>query len=146
MENTNKTTKVITEKPMWIHIGFFWFLLKPLTLAQIWELGSYLENVEDIEIKNGNNTVVAETLNHHRAMKSCAEMMKIILFRGRLKRWLFGRYIKNHITMAQYKKVMEYSFISMQASFFLTSFTFLKGIKTITNPTNTSDPTALGDS
>ena len=146
MEKVEKTTNVITEKPIWVHVGFFWFLLRPLTMAQIWELGSYLSNVEGIEIRNKNNTVIAETLAHHKAMESLAGMMKILLFRGKVKRWLFGRYIKNHITMAEYKKIMEFSFISMQASFFLTSFTFLGGIRTITSPTSTNDPTALGDS
>lgn len=131
---------------MFINIGFFWFKIKPLTLSQIWEIGSIVENLEQLDIENSNANIVTEMMKRSDMIKECLDIVLTIIFRGKIKRFLFGRYIKKRLTMNHYKKIIEYSLISFQAAFFLTSLTFLKGTKTITSQTNTEGATVLGDS
>lgn len=145
MNTTKITSDTISEKPRLIRFGFLFFTMRPLTLSQIWEVGSILEDTEIIEVKNGEN-VISAMLSRVSNIKASEKILVVMLFRNKAFRKLFGWHIRKHLTMARYEKMMEYYLATLRAAFFLISFTSLKGIKEITKRTNTAEATALGDS
>lgn len=144
-EEAKKVAQTLTEQPTIVRIGMFWFLQKPLTMAQIYEIGAIIENTEELD-DSVKAQPISAILARYKDIKVCTEVVVTMLFRGRFKRWLWRKYILNHLTMATYKQVFEYGAMTFQAAFFLTSFIFLKGIKTTTSKTNTEEATAHGDS
>lgn len=146
MDKIKQTSDVISEKPILLRFGFLWFLMRPLTLSQIYEIGAIVQNIEEVNLPEGEFNPVVEMLRRYTDMKICSSIVVKMLFRRKLKRILFGWYVKKHLTMAKYKKVIEFGAMSFQAAFFLTSFTFLKGTKEVTKQTNTESVTHLGDS
>lgn len=145
MKQTQLTSDTLSEKPRLIRFGFLFFMMKPLTLAQIWEVGSVLEG-QEIKPVNGDVNVMAEMLERVDNIKAAQEIALIMLFRSRLKRTLFGWFVRSRLTMGRYQKMMEYYLMTLRAAFFLICLTSLKGIKEVTKKTNTAEATALGDS
>lgn len=145
MNNTKVTSDTLSEKPRLIRFGFLFFTMKPLTLAQIWEIGSVLET-QEIKPINGDVNVMAEMLERVENIKAAQEIAVIMLFRSRWKRKLFGWFVKSRLTMGRYQQMMEYYLMTLRAAFFLICLTSLKGIKEVTKKTNTAEATALGDS
>lgn len=143
--NIQMVANTITERPMLIWLGIIPIIVRPLTLAQIYDIGAEVEKIEEVDITGEFNPII-KMLQRYEDIAVCTEITKICLFRKRWKRWLFGRIIRNHLTMSMYNRIIEYSAQSFGASFFLTSFTFLKGTKEVTKPTNTEEATASGDS
>lgn len=144
MGKVQTTANTLTEKPQWVKIGWWWFMIKPATLAQLWELGAYIEDKEQLDVE-GEIQPVVEMLNRYKDLKTCTEAVLILLFRKSWKRALWRKYITANLTMATYQQILEYSAMTFHATFFLTSFTFLKGAKQTTQLTNTDEATALGD-
>lgn len=140
-----KTSDVITEKPIIVRFGLLCFVVKPMTMAQIYEIGAVVEKTEGIDL-NGDFNPVVKMLSSYKDVKTCSEVATIMVFRSRWTRKLFGWYIKHHMTMARYQKIIEYGAVTFRAAFFLTSFSFLKGTKEITKTTNTAEATAHGGS
>lgn len=145
MNTTKLTSDTLSEKPRLIRFGFLFFQMKPLTLAQIWEVGGILEQ-QEIKAIDGDVNVIAEMLERVDNIKAAQEIAVAMLFRGSLSRWLFGRFVKSRLTMARYQKMMEYYLMTIRAAFFLISITSLKGVKEMTKRTNTAEATVLGDS
>ena len=145
MNNTKVTSDTLSEKPRLIRFGFLFFRMKPLTLAQIWEVGGILEQ-QEIKAVDGDVNVIAEMLERVDNIKAAQEIAVAMLFRGSLSRWLFGRFVKSRLTMERYQQMMEYSLMTLRAAFFLISITSLKGVKEMTKRTNTAEATVLGDS
>lgn len=135
----------ITEKPTLVFIGVLPVIIRPLTMAQIYEIGAILEDVEGIDVEGDFNPVV-KMLSEYKNIDVCTKVCNIILFKSPVKRWMFGRYVKKHLTMASYRRIIEYAATAFGAAFFLTSFTFLKGAKEVTKKTNTAEAIASGDS
>ena len=145
MNNTKVTSDTLSEKPRLIRFGFLFFRMKPLTLAQIWEVGGILEQ-QEITAVDGDVNVIAEMLERVDNIKAAQEIAVAMLFRGSLSRWLFGRFVKSRLTMERYQQMMEYYLMTLRAAFFLISITSLKGVKEMTKRTNTAEATVLGDS
>ena len=145
MNNTKVTYDTLSEKPRLIRFGFLFFRMKPLTLAQIWEVGGILEQ-QEIKAVDGDVNVIAEMLERVDNIKAAQEIAVAMLFRGSLSRWLFGRFVKSRLTMERYQQMMEYYLMTLRAAFFLISITSLKGVKEMTKRTNTAEATVLGDS
>ena len=145
MNTTKLTSDTLSEKPRLIRFGFLFFRMKPLTLAQIWEVGGILEQ-QEIKAVDGDVNVIAEMLERVDNIKAAQEIAVAMLFRSALSRWLFGSFVKSRLTMERYQQMMEYYLMTLRAAFFLISFTSLKGVKEITKKTNTPEATALGDS
>ena len=143
--SVQKTADVITEKPKYMRFGLLYFVLRPMTMAQIYEVGALVEKTEGIDLQGEFNPIV-EMLSRYRDVDTCSKVATIMLFRSRLMRTLFGRYVRHHMTMNRYKEIIEFGAITFQAGFFLTSFSFLRGTKETTKMTNTAEVTALGDS
>ena len=146
MENAvKKTTKALGESPVWIVVGCLPIKIKPITLYQMWEISSILENVDIPEIDEKANAVT-EALKFKDMYRVVFDVVICMLFRSKWKRVLLSWYIKKKFTMAHYKDVMTFGFESFGAGFFLGSFIFLKGVKRTAETTRTPVPTHLGDS
>lgn len=144
-ENIQRVADTITEKTTFFCFGLLPILVRPLTLAQMYEIGAAVENADGLEVQ-GKVNPVALMLSNFENIELCSKVVNIILFRSRWKRLLLGWYVKRNLTMAQYRRVIEYSASCFGAAFFLTSFTFLVGTKTMTKPTNTDEAIPSGDS
>lgn len=144
MDNVKKTSDVITEKPLLIRFGLLFFVLKPMTMAQIYEIGALVEKTEEIDL-NGNFNPIVKMLSQYRDIKTCSQVATVMLFRSLWMRKLFGWYVRHHMTMKRYQSIIEYGAITFRAAFFLTSFSFLKGTKETTKTTNTAAATVHGD-
>lgn len=140
-----KVDETLSERPIFVRIGLLWYMARPLTLAQMWEIGAAVETMDDVELSEGAYTLPL-ILSRHGDFRLCERVALIMLFRSRWKRWLWGWYVRRHLTSAVYKRVVEYAFRSFSAGFFLTALTFLKGIKTMTSPTRGAAATAPGAS
>lgn len=119
------------------------FLARPLTLAQLWKVGSIVSEMPELDL-DGKFNPLAKVLERPDDFKVCTEVFIALLFRGWLKRKLFGWYIRKHLTAKQYAKLLAYTTQSFDAGFFLTNLTFLKGLRTVTSQTNTDAVTAPG--
>lgn len=143
--SVQRTAEVLTEKPRCLRFGLLFFALRPMTMAQIYEIGALVEKTEGIDLHGDFNPIV-EMLSRYKDVKLCSQVVVIMLFRSRIMRKLFGWYIRHHLTMSRYQEVIEFGAITFHAGFFLTSFSFLRGAKETTKMTNTAVATALGDS
>lgn len=139
-----KTSDVLTEKPIIIRFGLLFFVIRPMTMAQIYEIGAIVEKTEEIDL-NGDFNPIVKMLESYKDVQTCSEVATTMIFRSRWMRKLFSWYIKHHLTMSRYQKIIEFGAITFRAAFFLTSFSFLKGTKEVTKTTNTVAATAHGD-
>lgn len=140
-----KTSDVLTEKPIIVRFGLLFFVIRPMTMAQIYEIGAVVEKTEGIDL-NGDFNPIVKMLQSYKDIEKCSEVATIMIFRSLWMRKAFGWYVKHHMTMARYQKIIEYGAITFRAAFFLTSFSFLKGTKEVTKMTNTAAATVHGDS
>lgn len=140
-----KTSDVLTEKPIIVRFGLLFFVIRPMTMAQIYEIGAIVEKTEGIDLEGDFNPIV-KMLQSYKDIEVCSKVIVVMAFRSSWMRKLFGWYIKHHLTMERYQKIIEYGAITFHAAFFLTSFSFLKGTKEVTKTTNTAAATARGDS
>lgn len=138
-----KTSDVLTEKPIIVRFGLLFFVVRPMTMAQIYEIGAIVEKTEEMDL-NGDFNPVVKMLSSYKDIATCSEVATTMVFRNRWMRKLFGWYVKRHMTMARYQKIIEFGAITFRAAFFLTSFSFLKGTKETTKMTNTARATAHG--
>ena len=124
-ENVQKrVSDTIGERPTIIRFGLLPFFVYPITYNQIWD--------------------VSATLLFHGESKKMAEIAVLTMFRSSWMRWLFGGYIKKRLTVRRYKKLQDYMAKTMDATFFLHTIIFLKGLNEITRTTNTPEVTPLG--
>ena len=141
-EDKQKVADVLVEKPALIRIGWFVFKLRPLTLAQIYEMGAAANdiNADDLEDTEKRVRIMAALINHHKDAKAMERVFIICLFRKRWKRILFGRYIAKRLTMDKFQQLLTYVTTSFNANFFLTSIIFLRQTTTMTEPSQTTAP------
>lgn len=137
MNKTQITSDTLSEKPRLIRFGFLFFQMRPLTLSQIWEISSLLEDVEQKDLQ-GEMNVIAEMLSQKSNVQRASQIAIVMLFRSNIARFLFGRFISKRLTMERYQKMMEYYLMTLRAAFFLISITSLKGIREMAKPTNTN--------
>lgn len=134
-----------TEKPIDIKIGMFTFKLRPLTLSQIYKLGAIgneLSSDDDLGSKD-KVKVIAEVIAHYKDAKVMQDMFVAALLPGRVKRFLFKRYVLKRLTVSVFNEFIAYVSQSVDVNFFLTSIIILRKTVEITNPSQT---TALGQS
>lgn len=147
MENkvAKQTSETIIEKPIFIHIGLFYFLVRPITLAQIWELGGVVDDIHNIDPQE-KIMPFAKLVEMHKDIELCAEASLVMIFRSSWKRKLWGWYIKRRIRSEHFVELINYTIQTFRPAFFLTSLISLKGISQMTTSTNTDFQTALGGS
>ena len=138
-EEKREVANTLSEKGIWIRIGFLPFRLRPITLAQIYEMGAIANdiNADGLEEKK-KIKILAETIAHYNDARIMSKVFVICLFRSLLMRFLFGWYIRHNLTMREYEKLITFESTSFNINFFLTSIIFLKKTTTMTNPNLTT--------
>ena len=117
--NEGKSTAgAITEKPIFVFFGMIPFLVRPMTLAQIWQIGEKIGDIEEINIE-GEFNPYQKVFSMFKDVKNANEITPIIVFRSRLMRRIFGRFIRKRMTMKKYNELLQYASLSFDASFFL---------------------------
>lgn len=129
----------LTEKPIDIKIGVFTFKLRPLTLAQIYEIGAIGNELSEDDLGTKDKVkVFAEVIAHYKDAKIMQDMFVAALLPGKLKRFLFKRYVLKRLTVAVFNQFVTYVSQSLDVNFFLTSIIILRKTVEITNPTQTT--------
>ena len=138
-EEKREVANTLSEKGIWIRIGFLPFRLRPITLAQIYEMGAIANdiNADGLEEKK-KIKILAETIAHYNDSRIMSKVFIICLFRSLLMRFLFGWYIRHNLTMREYEKLITFESTSFNINFFLTSIIFLKKTTMMTNPNPTT--------
>ena len=138
-EEKREVANTLSEKGIWIRVGFLPFRLRPITLAQIYEMGAIANdiNADGLEEKK-KIKILAETIAHYNDARIMSKVFVICLFRSLLMRFLFGWYIRHNLTMREYEKLITFESTSFNINFFLTSIIFLKKTTTMTNPNLTT--------
>jgi len=132
----------LTEKPVKIKVGKLTFKLRPLTLAQIYEIGAIGNELSDDDLGSKDKVkVLAEVIAHYKDAKVMQDMFIAALLPGKIKRFLFKRYVLKRLTVTVFNEFVAYVSRSLDVNFFLTSIIILRKTVEITNP---SETTALG--
>ena len=138
-EEKREVANTLSEKGIWVRVGFLPFRLRPITLAQIYEMGAIANdiNADGLEEKK-KIKILAETIAHYNDARIMSKVFVICLFRSLIMRFLFGWYIRHNLTMREYEKLITFESTSININFFLTSIIFLKKTTTMTNPNPTT--------
>lgn len=120
------TSATIKEKGTWIRFGLLPVHLKPLTLAQIWEIGELVNTCEQLDIQ-GTFNGIEKMLSMHKDIRVLQKVVIKAIFRSSIARFLFGWYIAKKTTMTRYNEVITFCAQSFNAPFFFQSMTFLRG-------------------
>ena len=138
-EEKREVANTLSEKGIWVRVGFLPFRLRPITLAQIYEMGAIANdiNADGLEEKK-KIKILAETIAHYNDARIMSKVFVICRFRSVIMRFLFGWYIRHNLTMREYEKLITFESTSFNINFFLTSIIFLKKTTTMTNPNPTT--------
>lgn len=140
-----KVANTIAERPIIIWFGCLPFIVRPLTFMQLFDIGSISKDMPEIEQqKIDGRTNVSATLVYYEEADRMSEIAVMTIFRSIWIRKLFRKYIKKRLTVRKYKKLQDYMAQTMDATFFLSTIIFLKGLNETTMPTNTPEVTAHG--
>lgn len=135
----------MSERPIFIWFGFIPFLVRPLTFTQIYDLGSISKDMPEIEQQRvDGRTNVSATLLYYEEASRMSEIAVMAIFRSVWMRKLFRKFIKKRLTVRKYKKLQDYMAQTMDATFFLSTIIFLKGLNETTKPTNTPEAIVPG--
>ena len=130
---------ILSEKPVWIRVGFIPFRVKPVTLSQIYEMGAIANDINSDGIEDKDKFyVLAETLSHYNDARLMTEIFKVCIFRSSIMRWIFGKYIKHNLTLMHFQQLMMYLMKSLNINFFLTSIISLRRTSLMTEPSLTT--------
>lgn len=139
-----KVAEILSEKSHFIRVGLLPIKIKPLTLAQIYDMGTAANNVKSDDLqKEDKVNIFAVLMRHAKDAKAMQDVFVVCAFRKRWKRWLLGRYLRNRLTVEDFNRLLSIIAVTFNANFFLTSIIFLSQTKIITEP---SETTALGQS
>lgn len=149
VENENiqeRTVEAFAERSMIMFLGCIPFVIRPITLTQIWEIGNIVKDMVPIEKEKVENIIsdVAAVLSYSKEGINIANIIVLFMFRSTWMRWLFGNYVKKRLTVKKHKKIQNFMARSMDPAFFLSTIIFLRGITELTKPTNTAEAIVPG--
>lgn len=124
-----RTTDTLGERGKWIKIGILPVYARPLTLLQVQEIGEEMNTI-DTEGFEAYQTSSGYILHHPEQAKAINNAIIKSLFRKPWKRFLFGRYVLNHLNSEVFKEVFANLQASFDYDFFLAGLIFLQGTKT----------------
>ena len=134
-ENVSRTLK---EEPIVIRIGLLRCSIKPLTLNQIYEIGVHANNIKPIEVsEDGKINILQQMIEHGNDAKVLCDIFVICAYRKKIWRKLLGKYLRKRLKMEHIRELIQFLSGSFDVNFFLTSITFLKQIKKMTEPSTT---------
>lgn len=132
LEDNERVRDTLLENGFKMRVGVLPIMVKPLTLAQVQEIGALSGGLgaEWDELKEMRFADGLSNLAENGDLIS--EICLVILFRSQRKRWLFGNYIRKRLTSEHYKELMGWLYRTFDFGFFLTSLVFMRGIRTKT--------------
>lgn len=141
-----RTVEALAERPIIVLLGCIPFIVRPITLTQIWEIGNVVKDMAQIEKEKVENIIsdVAAVLSYSKEGANIADIVVLFMFRSYWMRWLFGNYVKKRLTVKKHKKIQNFMARTMDPAFFLSTIIFLRGITELTKPTNTAEAIVPG--
>lgn len=138
-EEKKKVADALSERSKWLRIGLLPIKVRPLTLSQIYDMGVAANDVngDDLQTEDKVN-IIAVLMKHAKDAKAMQDVFLVCAFRKRWKRWLFGRYLRNHLTVEHFNILLTIIATTFNANFFLTSIIFLSQTKIMTEPSPTT--------
>lgn len=145
-KDKKKITQVLKEEPVVVRVGVLRCRIKPLTLCQIYEVGTLANDIKPLELKEGNKiNVIQQMLEHGNDAKILTDIFIVCAFRKKIMRKIFSGYIRKRLKIEHVNELIKYLSISFNINFFLTSITFLKQIKKMTEPQMIHRGQSLGE-
>lgn len=140
LEENEKVKDTLLEKGFKMRFGILPIMVKPLTLAQVQEIGALAGGLgtNDDELKEMQFADGLADLAKYGDLIN--DICLIILFRSQSKRGILGNFIKKRLTSDHYKKLMGWLYQTFDFGFFLTSLVFMRGIKTKTKDGKKEEP------
>lgn len=134
-----KVADSLSERSHWIRVGWLHIKIKPLTLSQIYDMGAAANdiNADDLQSLDKVN-IIALLVKHAKDAKALQDVFLVCAYRKKWKRWLFGRYLRNRLTVEHFNKLLTLIATTFNANFFLTSIIFLSQTKIMTEPNQTT--------
>ena len=133
-----KVVRALTEATSKVWVGKLRITLRPITFAQIYEMGACAHEIKPINIKDGDKVnTMHELFEHYKDAKAMGEIFLVCAYRKGWKRRLFRKYILSRLTINEFNKLIKFISTSFNANFFLTSINFLSQAKIMTEPTTT---------
>lgn len=145
MENNTKITDTLSERPEIIMIGLLPIVSKPLTYLQIQEIGEKAEKMGEYEVMKGE-TLSEYTFKNSKAASLLMDSVIISLFRSKINRFIFRRYVKKHLDSKTMKRCVGRIQESFDFAFFFNSTVFLRGMKRKKKEMTETEATAHGHS
>lgn len=124
----------MSETGKWFRIGLLWFKVRHLTLAQIHDMGKYIEGLHAECLDGKRLRVYAEVFARYDDARLMQDICISCIFRSQWMRFLFGWYIRRKLTLTKYQELLEYVLEGLDANFFLTSIISLKRTAKLTEP------------
>ena len=144
-EKKQQVSDALQEQAKPIKVGSFTFRVKQPTLAQIYEMGAVAvdlqaEDLQEKVKKEQRVNVIAEAITHYNDAHIMQQVFMILLFRSKLWRNVWKRYILHRLTVETFNELIAIVGRSFDINFFLTSIIFLKQTTKITEPKQTTAP------
>lgn len=94
-------------------------------------------NADDLQ-HMGKVNIIAVLIKHAKDAMALQDVFLVCAYRKKWKRWLFGRYLRNRLTVEHFNKLLTQIATTFNANFFLTSIIFLSHTKIMTEPSQTT--------
>lgn len=138
-EEKQKVANALSESSAKMKIGLLNILIRPLTLAQIFEMGAAANNIRSDDLQQMDKVnIIAVLMMHYKDAQAMQQVFLICAYRKKWKRWLFGKYIKPRLSVEHFSKLLTIIASTFNANFFLTSIIFLSQTKIMTEPSQTT--------
>lgn len=138
-DEKRKVANALSERGTWIRVGWLFIHFRPLTLSQIYDMGAAANDIDGSDLQTDDKVnLIAVLLKHSKDAQAMQNVFLVCAFRKSWKRWLFGRYIKNRLTIEHFNRLLTTIATTFNANFFLTSIIFLSQTKIMTEPNQTT--------
>lgn len=140
-----EVTNTLAERSRIMFIGLLPIRVRPLTLCQVEEIGEMSEDMKgcDDDTDVSDEILSAYTFKRPHDVEMMLDIIVVSLFRRRIFRLLFGRYVKKKIDSKLMKICVSRIKETFDFAFFLSASIFLKGMR---KQKKEEETTAHGDS
>ena len=128
MKKDTKTADTMIEKPYRMRVGMFLFKVRPLNMSQVIEIGELASYMKEFDAENENGNIARYAYKNTEDVELIQDIAVIAMFRNRLKRRIFGRYVKKRLTTYVLKQCFTAIYDTFDYAFFFTSSIFLRGV------------------
>lgn len=138
-EEKRRVANALSERTKWLRVGWMHIRIRPLTLSQIYDMGAAANDINADDLKEADKVnIIAVIIKHAKDAKAMQDVFLVCAYRKKWKRWLFGRYLRNRLTVEHFNNLLKIIASTFNANFFLTSIIFLSQTKIMTEPNQTT--------